>query len=421
MPCLKRTMSLLIFLMIVPFPVQGKESPSEVVARILKETPLIDGHNDLPWQCRKRFKNHISKVPLGEGTQNLSPPMHTDLPRLAQGKLGGQFWSVYVPTSLDGASAVQATLEQVDVVRRLIEMHPDTFGLAHTAEEIRTIHAEGKIASLIGMEGGHSIGNSLAVLRQMFELGARYMTITHSTHTDWADSATADPLHGGLTEFGEEVIREMNRLGMIVDLSHVSHATMHDALDVTRAPVIFSHSGVDGAHVHPRNVPDSVLKRVKENGGVVMVIFLPGYLADGPHRWWANRKAQQAFLESYYRGQPERIADEMKEWDVNNPRPATNLDDVIRHVDYIRDTIGIDHVGIGSDYDGMGSAPEQLEDVAGYPALFEELLKRGYSESDLAKIAGENVLRVMEAVETYAQEEKGKRGPSEILFTPADE
>lgn len=414
---------ILFWAMIIALPISAvnADDNKQIVKDVLESVPLIDGHNDLPWQCRSRFGNHLEEFTPHDTTENLSPAMHTDFPRLREGGVGGQFWSVYVPTRLEGGDAVQATLEQIDVVRRLVSKYPDTLQLATTAEDIVNIHKAGRIASLIGMEGGHSIGNSLAVLRQMYELGARYMTITHSANTDWADSATDSPAHNGLTAFGKAVIREMNRLGMIIDLSHVSAKTMHDTLDISEAPVIFSHSGAYGAKAHPRNVPDDVLERLREKDGVVMVIFLPGYLADEPHQWYANYKGKKAYFESYYRGNPEKIESEIAAWRENNPPPKTTIDDVIRHIDHLRDHAGINHIGIGSDYDGMGSAPVGLEDVSGYPALLEALLDRGYSKGDIAKIAGENVLRVMKKVELISADLKTSRSAEDATIEELDQ
>ncbi|HMC22675.1 MAG TPA: dipeptidase, partial [Thermoanaerobaculia bacterium] len=268
------------------------------IDRILREVPLIDGHNDLPYQYQERVKDHLAQIDIRQDQSKLTPPLHTDIPRLRQGRIGGQFWSVYVPTTLKGADAVRAVLEQIDVVHRLDEMYPDTFELARTADDVVRIHRSGKIASLIGIEGGHSIGNSLAVLRQLYATGARYMTITHSENNDWADSATADPVHGGLTPFGKLVIAEMNRLGMLVDLSHVAPKTMHDALDVAVAPVIFSHSSARAITDHARNVPDDVLRRLKENDGVVMVSFVQGFSSEKVRVRDAARDAEEARLKA---------------------------------------------------------------------------------------------------------------------------
>src|SRR5436309_7713790 len=274
------------------------------IDRILREVPLIDGHNDLPEQYEDRVKDHLAQIDLRQDQSKLTPPLMTDIPRLRQGRLGGQFWSVYVPASLKGADAVRATLDQIDVVHRLVERYPDTFELARTADDVVRIHRSGKIASLIGMEGGHSIGNSLAVLRDMYALGARYMTITHFDNNDWADSATADPVHNGITPFGKLVIGEMNRLGMLVDLSHVAPKTMNDALDVAAAPVIFSHSSARALVDHARNVPDDVLRRLEQNDGVVMVSFVPGFSSEKVRAQDAAKEAEDARLKALYRGQP---------------------------------------------------------------------------------------------------------------------
>jgi membrane dipeptidase len=272
--------------------------------RILSQVPLVDGHNDLPWEYRKRFQNHMDRIDLRAGTAKLDPPMHTDIPRLRKGGLGGQFWSVYIPVEITGADAVQATLEQIDDVHRLVERYPDTFELATTADDVVRIHKAGRIASLIGMEGGHSIHDSLAALRVLYAAGARYMTLTHSKNTDWADSATDAPQHGGLTRFGEEVVREMNRLGMLVDLSHVAPETMRKAIAVSAAPVIFSHSSARALDDHARNVPDDVLRLLPKNGGVVMVTFVPSFASEAVRGWNATNDAEEARLKALYPGDP---------------------------------------------------------------------------------------------------------------------
>lgn len=348
------------------------------IAELLRTSPLIDGHNDVAWQFRKRVRNQLTKLDLSQSTR--TQDMHTDIERLKAGGIGGQFWSVYVPTSLSPSEAVQATMEQIDLVKRMVGLYPHTFKLAYTADEIVEAHKQGKIASLIGMEGGYSMGHSLGVLRQLYELGARYMTLTHSKTLPWADSATDDPQHQGLTTFGEEVIREMNRLGMIVDLSHVSADTMRDALKVSEAPVLFTHSGVRAVCDHPRNVPDDILKQLKEKDGVVMVVFLPSYLK-------CNAQDQST--------------------------PQANLNDVIAHMDHIKKIAGVEHIGIGGDYDGMNHAPHGLEDVSGYPNLLKALLEHGYTEAELRGIMGENALRVMRKVEAIKQAFKEKQ-PSDL-------
>ncbi len=392
-------------------------SDPDVRARqLLAEVPLIDGHNDLPWQYRKKANNQMAGLDLRAGTTDLE--MHTDLARLETGMIGGQFWSVYVPVSYLGADAVQATMEQIDVVHRLVEHHPDTFGLALTADEVEAVFESGRIASLIGMEGGHSIGNSLGALRQMYALGARYMTLTHSTNTDWADSATDDAAHGGLTDFGREVVREMNRLGMLVDLSHVSPDTMRDVLEIAGAPVIFSHSSAWGVVEHPRNVSDEILTLVKTNGGVVMVNFLPAYVSAEVRDHWVPYKALREQLNAKHPDDEDAVRAELDAWIEANPAPRATLAQVADHIDHIRDVAGVDHIGLGADFDGMRSAPEGLDDVAGYPALFAELLRRGYSDDDVRKIAGLNVLRALRGAEATAALQRDRRS-SDVIFIEA--
>jgi len=387
----------------------------ERAVQILKEVPLIDGHNDVPWQYRGRADYKFSEIDFMNTTE-LERPMHTDIPRLIDGRVGAQFWSVFVPYSLSGSDAVQATLEQIDFVHRINENYPEVFELALKADDIERIHRNGKIASLIGMEGGHSIHNSLGVLRQFYRLGARYMTITHSGTLDWADSATDDPVNNGLTAFGEEVIREMNRLGMLVDLSHVSPQTMRDAIAVSGAPVIYSHSSARALNGHPRNVPDDVLDLVKENGGVVMVTFVPSFISERLRRHIADAQAARARLESLYNGQPDIVEEKMKEWNQGNPAPKATLDEVADHIDHIKNSIGVEHVGIGGDYDGISSLPVGLEDVSAYPDLLAELLRRGYSEQEVKQISGLNVLRVMREAESVAETLRSERKSSEAVI-----
>ncbi|HHO50391.1 MAG TPA: membrane dipeptidase [Deltaproteobacteria bacterium] len=369
------------------------------VERILTKTPLIDGHNDVPWQIRSRAGGDLERLPFAEGTAALDPPMHTDLPRLREGLSGGVFWSVWVPTSLEGPEAVLATLEQIDTVHRMAEAWPDDLTIARTAEEIVRIHRRGRIASLIGMEGGHSIHNSLGALRMMYEAGARYMTLTHWSNTDWADAATDAPEHDGLTDFGRTVIAEMNRIGMLVDLSHVSAATMHDALQISAAPVIFSHSGAFAINPHPRNVPDEVLDQVRLNGGVVMVDFLPAYVSADCHAHQAARRAEISRLETMHLGDPQGQEQALVAWDNAHPAPRSTLGQVADHIDHIKDRIGAEHIGLGSDYDGMSDAPDGLDDASQVPALLVELLRRGYTDAQVAGIAGGNLLRVLKAAE----------------------
>ena len=379
---------------------------------ILEAVPLIDGHNDVPIQYRMRADYKFDLLDF-MNTTSLARMMHTDIPRLREGRVGAQFWSVYVSPNVPEPESVQATLEQIDFVYRMIDRYPDHFELALTADDVERIFAEGKIASLIGMEGGHSIGNSLPVLRMFYNLGARYMTITHSRTLDWADSATDTPKHDGLTGFGEEVIREMNRLGMLVDLSHVSAQTMRDALAISEAPIIFSHSSAMGLNMHPRNVPDDVLDLTRDNNGVVMVTFIPAFLHQPLHEHIARQNARRAELEYLYTGQPDSVQVYMHVWQRNNTPPVATLEHVADHIDYIRDRIGVDYIGIGGDYDGISLLPRGLEDVTTYPDLFAELLLRGYTPEDLKKIAGLNVLRVMREAEEVARRLQQERGSSE--------
>ena len=386
--------------------VKNKEDSSRIaeVKKLLHESPLIDGHNDVPWQYRK-FKAGFDAIDLSRDTGQLKAAMVTDIPRLRAGAVGGQFWSVYVPPDLPGPEAVQAVVEQIDVVHRMCARYPDAFELALTADDIERIHRKGKIASLIGMEGGHSINNSLAVLRMTFQLGARYMTLTHTKNTDWADAAGDETKHHGLTPFGEAVVREMNRLGMLVDLSHVTDETMRAALRVTKAPVIFSHSSAYALCKHPRNVPDDVLGMVKTNGGVVMVCFLPGYVTEGERAEFVATETEKERLRKIYPDNPELVESAMADWRGARPEvPAATLPDVADHIDHIRKVAGIDHVGIGSDFDGFHGAIKGLEDVSKYPALLAELLRRGYTKSEVRQVAGENLLRVMRGAERVAKE-----------------
>ena len=374
-----------------------------VVRAVLRAVPLMDGHNDLPWQYRK-LSNDFSQVPLATGTTGFKPSWHTDIPRLRAGMLGGQFWSVYVPTKMAGPEAVQATLEQIDVVHRLCAAYPETFELALTADDVERSHQHGKIASLIGVEGGHSINNSLGALRMFYRLGARYLTLTHTSNTDWADAAGDEAVHHGLTPFGEEVVREMNRLGMMVDLSHVTDDTMRAAIRVSTAPVIFSHSSARAVCDHPRNVPDDVLQMVRTNGGIVMVCFLPGYTSNAERDEFNAATAERKRLVKSFPTNAEAVTAGLAEWRKTRPpvKPAT-LSDVADHVDHLRKIAGIDHIGIGSDFDGYNGDTVGLEDVSKYPDLFTELLRRGYTPEDLKKIAGQNILRVMRAVEAVAK------------------
>jgi membrane dipeptidase len=383
----------------------------------LLQTPLIDGHNDLPWEIRERYKGDVAAINLAADTSHLpaepgQAALMTDIPRLRAGLVGAQFWSVWVPVTTQGFEAVQTTLEQMDLVKQMAAQYPADFAMAYTAADIRRIHKSHKIASLIGIEGGHQINGSLAVLRQMYDAGARYMTLTHATNTTWADSATDTPVHHGLTPFGVEIVKEMNRLGMLVDLSHVSADTMKAALAASQAPVIFSHSSARALDDHPRNVSDEVLRAVAVNGGVVMVNFAPPYVSTARNHWDADRAAEQARFNSppfggLYIGQPDRAKAALAEWDAQHPRPVTTLAQVADHIEHIRQVAGVDHVGLGSDFDGIPDAPVGLEGVDRYPALLQELMRRGWSDADIAKLAGENLLRTMAAAEQVSMRLQG--------------
>jgi membrane dipeptidase len=394
-------------------PAHAADDYQKRVEQVLQSTPLIDGHNDLPWEIRERFKGEFKLLDLSADTSRLKvepgeAPLMTDIPRLRAGLVGAQFWSVWIPVSVQGFEAVQMTLEQMDVVKQMCAQYPADFAMAYTAADIRRIHKAHKIASLIGIEGGHQINGSLAVLRQFYAAGARYMTLTHSTNTAWADSATDAPQHGGLTPFGVKVVEEMNRLGMLVDLSHVSADTMKAALAASAAPVIFSHSSARALDDHPRNVTDEVLRAVAANGGIVMVNFAPSYVSPARAHWEADHAAEQARFNSppfggLYIGQPERARAAMMAWESEHPRPVTTLAQVADHILHIAQIAGVDHVGLGSDFDGIPDAPVGLEGVDRYPALLEELMRRGWSNQDIAKVAGENMLRVMAAVEQVGE------------------
>jgi membrane dipeptidase len=393
---------------------QGADPTLLARARALhKQVPLIDGHNDYPWEVREDAALDLDKVDISRA----QPTLHTDIARLRTGGVGGQFWSVYTPSDYAGQKAVTATLEQIDIVHRMTRKFPETFELALTAADVERIFKAGKIASLIGMEGGHSIDNSLASLRMFHRLGARYMTLTHSRNTDWADSATDTPAHGGLTRFGEEVVREMNWLGMLVDLSHVSPDTMKDAIAVSAAPVIFSHSSARGVNDVPRNVPDDVLRLLPANGGVVMVTFVPGFLSPKVAAWSRLQTAESTRLQQQFPNDEAARKTALDAWTQTNPAPRATVADAADHVDHIRKVAGIDHIGIGGDYDGITSVPLGLEDVSTYPALTAELLRRGYTDDDVKKVLGLNILRVMRAAEAASAKLQKARPPSATLFS----
>ncbi|WUH93240.1 dipeptidase [Streptomyces sp. NBC_00433] len=376
---------------------------------LLAAHPVVDGHNDLPWALRKQVSYDLDRLDIAA---DQSDRLHTDIPRLRAGGVGGQFWSVYVSVELAGADAVTATLEQIDVVHRMTERYPDDLALALTADDIEEARGRGRIASLMGAEGGHSIDCSLAVLRAFYALGVRYMTLTHNDNTPWADSATDEPAAGGLTAFGEEVVREMNRLGMLVDLSHVSADTMRAALRVAEAPVLFSHSSARAVCDHVRNIPDDVLAQLPANGGVAMATFVPKFILPAAIEWTAaadgNMRAHGLHpLDTTPAGMAVQRA-----YEAEHPRPAATAATVADHLDHMREVAGVDHIGIGGDYDGTAFTPEGLTDVAGYPNLVAELLRRGWSDADLAKLTWHNAVRVLRDAESAAAVLRVKRGPS---------
>ena len=427
---MRRSILLVSCLSLVATAASAADRTDARVDAVLTKTPVIDGHNDLPWNLRERFGSDLSKIDLASDTAKLAPPpgepaLMTDIPRLRAGHVGAQFWSVWIPVTTTGPAAVQTTIEQIDIVKAMAARWPRDFAMAYSAADIRKAEREGKVASLIGVEGGHQINDSLAVLREYHDLGARYMTLTHATNTRWADSATDAPAHHGLTPFGKALVREMHRLGMLVDLSHVSEATMRTALEVTRAPVIYSHSSARAIVDHPRDVPDDVLRLVASNGGVVMVNFAPGYVSEARRRWDADFAAEKARLNSppfggLYIGDPDRAKAELERWKTAHPAPVVGIRDVADHVEHIRDVAGIDHVGIGSDFDGIPEAPSGLDGVDKYPALFAELARRGWSDADLSKVAGGNLLRAMEGAEAVAARLRKTELPAQVTIDALD-
>ncbi|TQL51627.1 membrane dipeptidase [Ornithinicoccus hortensis] len=368
------------------------------VTALLRDHPLVDGHNDLPWAARKLVGYDFDALDIAGDTSDRT---HTDLPRLAAGGVGAQFWSVFVPSGLSGDDAVSATLEQIDCVYTMADRYADRLGLARTADEVEQVFASGRVASLMGAEGGHSIHSSLGTLRMLYALGVRYLTLTHNDNTPWADSATDEPEHGGLTDFGRDVVREMNRLGMLVDLSHVSADTMRDALDTTTAPVVFSHSGARAVCSSPRNVPDDVLERLAGNGGTCMAVFVPAFVSQDCWDWRAEA-GEAARAAGIAPTDIEAFTPFMASYQEQHPRPVATIGDVVRHIEHLRDVAGVDHIGIGGDYDGTDVLPDGLEDVTGYPRLFAALADRGWSEADLVKLAGGNVLRTLRGAEDVA-------------------
>ncbi|MBQ0829560.1 dipeptidase [Streptomyces tagetis] len=382
---------------------------------LLREFPVADGHNDLPWALREQVRYDLDARDIAA---DQAAHLHTDIPRLRAGGVGAQFWSVYVRSDLPGA--VTATLEQIDCVRQLLERHPRDLRAALTAADMEAARAEGRIASLMGAEGGHSIDESLATLRALYALGVRYMTLTHNDNVSWADSATDEPGVGGLSAFGREVVREMNREGMLVDLSHVAATTMRDALDTSAAPVIFSHSSARAVCDHPRNVPDDVLERLPANGGVAMVTFVPKFVLQAAVDWTAaadeNMRAHGFHpLDSG----PEAMAVHHA-FEERSPRPVATVATVADHLDHMREAAGVDHIGIGGDYDGTPFTPDGLGDVSGYPNLIAELLDRGWSRADLAKVTWQNAVRVLGAAEDVSRELRAARGPSHATIAELD-
>ncbi len=391
---------------------------SDLAARaraIHKSVPLIDGHNDYAWALREKSPALDLNV---LDIRKPQPTLMTDIARLRAGGVGGQFWSVYVPATMQGKEAVRATLEQIDIVHRMIATYPEALAPARTADDVERAFKAGKIGSMIGMEGGHSIDSSMATLRMMHALGVGYMTLTHSRNVPWADSATGKPELGGLSPFGEQVVLEMNRLGMLVDLSHVSADTMADAIRVSKAPVIFSHSSARAVCAHPRNVPDDILKQLPANGGVVMVTFVPGFVAPEAGAKYVQTYEATTKLQEQYANDPAKLREALAEYRKANPSPKATLSMVADHIDHIRKVAGIDHIGLGGDFDGIDSVVEGLEDVSKYPALTEELLRRGYRDEDIRKILGLNILRVMRKAEAVARSLKDTP-PSVAVLPPS--
>jgi len=388
--------------------VTAQGSLLERAREVLRRAPLIDGHNDVLWELRTKVAYDFERLDLASPR----PELMTDIPRIRAGGLGGQFWSVYVPSDLPGDTAVTATLEQIDGLHAMVARYPDAFALARSADDVERAAADGRVASMVGVEGGQSIGSSLGALRMLARLGTAYMTLTHNHNTPWADSATDTPEHDGLTRFGEEVVREMNRLGILVDLSHVSADTMAHAIDVSEAPVIFSHSSARALCGVPRNVPDEILRRVAETNAVVMVTFVPTFLVRAGEQFAAAARDEAGRLEVLHPDDPDAVREALEAWWDEHPQPHAHLTDVADHIDHVRDVAGIDHVGIGSDFDGSSAMPEGLEDVSRYPDLFAELLRRGYAEDDLAKIGRGNVLRVIRDAEHTAERLQRGRPPS---------
>jgi membrane dipeptidase len=389
----------------------------EAARELLAEFPVVDGHNDLPWALREQVRYDLDARDIATA-QNAY--LHTDIPRLREGGVGAQYWSVFVRADYAGDRAVSATLEQIDCVRQLLARYPRDLAPALTAADMEAARADGRIASLIGAEGGHSINNSLATLRAMYALGVRYMTLTHNDNTDWADSATDEPGVGGLSAFGRAVVREMNREGMLVDLSHVAATTMRDALDASLAPVIFSHSSSRAVCDHPRNIPDDVLGRLSGNGGMAMVTFVPKFVLQAAVDWSAEADANMRAHGFHHLDTTPEAMKVHRAFEEQHPRPVATVSTVADHLDHMREVAGIDHLGIGGDYDGTAFTPDGLNDVSGYPNLVAELLDRGWSKADLAKLTWQNAVRVLGAAEDVARELQARRGPSNATIGDLD-
>lgn len=389
------------------------------IDRILRKTPLIDGHNDIAEQLAENYKRNVEG--LASGTDQRQPhPLMTDMARLHQGRVGGQFWSVYISGTITGDAAIRETIQEIDVVRRMIDAYPKDLELARTADDVVRIHKAGKVASMIGVEGGRQIGGSLAALRQYYNLGARYMTLTHNQTTEWADSATDDPKYGGLSPFGVQVVHEMNRIGMLVDLSHVSADTMKDAIAASKAPVIFSHSSARGLVGHLRNVPDDVLQMLPANGGVVMVNFVPDFVSDAVWKWGAEKNAEEARLKVFHRNSTAEVEAGLKTWEAAHPRPPVTVSAIADHIEHVAKVAGYDHVGLGGDFDGIPYTPEDLTGVEDYPVIFAELIRRGWSDENLAKLAGGNVLRALRQAESVVASMKNEPAAlSDVDTAPA--
>lgn len=384
---------------------------------LLAEYPVVDGHNDLPWALREQVGYDLA---VRDIATDQSAHLHTDIPRLRAGGVGAQFWSVYVRSDLAGDAAVSATLEQIDVVAELLERYPADLRRALTADDMEAARAEGRIASLMGAEGGHSIANSLGTLRGLHALGVRYMTLTHNDNIAWADSATDEPGVGGLSPFGHEVVREMNRTGMLVDLSHVAATTMRDALATSVAPVMFSHSSSRAVCDHPRNIPDDVLAQLPANGGIAMATFVPKFVLPEAVAWTRAADENLRAHGLHHLDTTERAMKLHAAFEAANPRPAATVATIADHLDHMREVAGVDHIGIGGDYDGTAFLPQGLESVAGYPNLIAELLGRGWSAADLAKLTWQNAVRVLRAAEDVARDLRARRGPSHATIEQLD-